>query len=101
MDRKQELLSIFADIDAGQLRLIERLIDETVFLEQRMTELRRLPMIEVHPRHPELQRSTAAARQYKECAAQYMNAVRILCRVLARTEPTAADELMKQLEGFL
>ena len=43
---------------------------------------------------------TPAAKQYKETMQSYMNAIRILCGLLAKTEPSAQDELLKRLEEF-
>lgn len=99
-ERRSELIQVFQSCDPETLKVIDRLIDEVVFLEDRMSDLRRLPFLNVHPMRPELQKSTPAARQYKECMQSYMNAIRILCGILAKTEPSAQDELLKRLEEF-
>lgn len=99
-DRRTKLNEIFADVDESEKQLIDRLLDEVVYLENRMDELKELPFIQVHPKNPALQRSTAAAKQYKECSQSYMNAIRILCGVLRKVESTAQDELLKRLEEF-
>ena len=99
-DRRKELDEIFADIEDGEKRLVNRLLDEVVFLEERMTELKTMPFIAVHPNNPNLQKSTPAAKQYKECSQSYMNAIRILCSILHKVEATAQDELLKRLEEF-
>lgn len=62
------------------------LIDEIVFLESRLDELRRLPMIRVHPSDSSKQKATPAAKQYKEFLQQYINIIRTLYRI------TGADE---------
>lgn len=98
--RRSELDAIFADIDEGMRQVIEPMLDEVVSMEIRMRELRGLPFIHVHPRRPELQRYTPAAKLYKETTQSYMNAIRILCGILAKTEPSAQDELMRRLEEF-
>lgn len=98
--RRKQLDEIFADIDANEKALIENLLDEVAYLEVRMTELKKLPFISVHPNKPELQRTTAAAKQYKECSQSYMNAVRILVSILHKVESSAQDELLKRLEEF-
>lgn len=100
MTRRQEFDEIFSACTPEQKMLIAPLIDEVVFLEMRMEELKQMPFIAVHPRNPQLQRSTPAARQYKECSQSYMNAVRILLGVLMKVEPSAADELMEKLAAF-
>ena len=98
--RKSTLKEIFADIDPGERELIDNLVDEVVYLEERMTQLKAMPFIAVHPRNPAIQRTTAAARQYKECSQSYMNAIRILLSILNKAETTAQDELLKKLEEF-
>lgn len=100
VDRRSDLIRVFESCDPETLQLIDHLIDEVVFLEDRMSELRRLPFLHVHPQKPELQKSTPAARQYKECMQSYMNAIRILCGIVSKTEPSAQDELLKRLEEF-
>lgn len=100
MTRRQEFDKIFSACTPEQKMLIAPLIDEVIFLEMRMEELKRMPFIAVHPRNPQLQRSTPAAKQYKECSQSYMNAVRIMLGVLTKVEPSAADELMEKLAAF-
>ena len=98
--RREDLERIFKDVPEGEKVLVGPLIDEVIYLEMRMEDLRRMPFIAVHPRNPQLQRSTPAAKQYKECSQSYMNAVRILLGILSKTEPSAADELMEKLAAF-
>lgn len=98
--RKQELFALFSDVEDNEKQLIDKLLDEVVFLEERMAELKRLPFLHIHPKNPSLQRVTPAARLYKECSQSYMNAVRILLSTLRKVESTAQDELLKRLEEF-
>ena len=98
--RKEELAEIFADVDAGERVLVDRLIDEVIFLEGTMADLKKKPFIQEHPRRPGVIRTTPAAKLYKESSQSYMNAVRILLNILRKTETQAADELMKKLEEF-
>lgn len=98
--RRKQLEAIFADADPSEKQLISKLLDEVVYLEMRMAELKKLPPINSHPQNPALQKSTAAAKQYKECMQSYMNALRILVNVLRKVEVTAQDELLKKLEEF-
>lgn len=98
--RRKQLNEIFADIDPNEKSLIDNLLDEVAFLEVRMTELKKLPFISVHPKNPALQKVTAAAKQYKECSQSYMNAIRILVSILHKVESSAQEELLKRLEEF-
>ena len=100
MTRRDQLEEIFKNVDEGQKQLVDRLLDEVVFLEEKMVELRKLPFVNVHPTNPALQKTTPAAKLYKECSQSYMNAIRILSSILHKVESSAQDELMKMLEEF-
>ena len=99
-ERLESLQGIFRDIDPGERVLVDQLIREVAFLEERMEELREQPFIVHHPTRPGVMKSTPAAKQYKECSQSYMNAVRILLNTLRKTQTDAADELLKRLEEF-
>ena len=80
MSRKSELLDIVkkagdGDIKAGQL------IDEIIFIEKQLEELRKLPFISVNPKNPAQQKATPASKQYKEMMQQYNNSLRLLFRL--------------------
>ena len=80
MSRKSELLDIVrkagdGDIKAGQL------IDEIIFIENQLEELRKLPFISVNPKNPAQQKATPASKQYKEMMQQYNNSLRLLFRL--------------------
>ena len=80
MSRKSELLDIVkkagdGDIKAGQL------IDEIIFIEEQLKELRKLPFISVNPKNPAQQKATPASKQYKEMMQQYNNSLRLLFRL--------------------
>lgn len=98
--RRSDLIKLFDNVDESQRELIKELIDEVVFLENKMTELKALPFISVHPRKSALQKTTAAAKLYKECSQSYMNAIRILLSLLNKNESDKKDELLKRLEEF-
>ena len=100
MDRRQQLDEIFKNVDSEKKQLVDKLLDEIVFLESRMNELKQLPFINVNPKNPAQQKTTAAAKLYKECSQSYMNAIRILAGILHKVENTAQDELMKMLSEF-
>lgn len=80
MNRKQELLSLIKGGAQDELKA-RQLIDEIVFLEQQMTELKKHPFIAVNPKNPAMQKPTAASRQYKEFLQQYNNSLRLLLRI--------------------
>ncbi len=80
MDRKKEFLSLLKDGTQDELKA-RQLIDEIVFLEQQMSDLKRYPFIAVNPKNPAQQKPTAASRQYKEFLQQYNNSLRLLLRI--------------------
>jgi len=100
VDRRKQLDNIFKNVSDEEKQLVDRLIDEVIFLEQQMNELKELPFISVHPDKPNLQKVTPAAKLYKECSQSYMNAVRILLSILHKVETSAQDELLNMLEEF-
>lgn len=82
MERIEELRNVFKDVDAGKRIVIDKLIDEAVFLEGQMTMLKKYPFIKFHPTNPELQKITAAGKQYREYLQTYTNIIDKLARAL-------------------
>lgn len=76
MDRKKELLELVGDdVKAAQL------VEEIMFIEEQLVELKKMPFINVNPKNPMQQKSTPAAKQYKELLQQYNNCLRLLFRL--------------------
>lgn len=75
-ERKKELLECISN-DAALVPLV----DEVVFLEGKLEELKKLPFLKIHPENPTLQKATPAAKLYKELLQQYTNCIKILERV--------------------
>ena len=100
MDRKQELLDIFKDVDENTIHLILPLIDEVVYMEEMMRNLKKLPFIRVHHKNSSKQETTPAGKQYKEFSQSYMNAIRILNSILNKVDSNAENELLKKLADF-
>ncbi len=89
MSRRDELISI---VPEDSLELVTSVIDDVVFLEERLTELKKLPFIQVNPKNPMQQRSTPASKQYKEFLQQYINAVKMIEGVIYRDKRLEGDE---------
>ena len=100
VDRKNEIFSLFEHVDDEEKKLLTPLIENVVFLEKRMSDLREMPFVRVNPKNPLLQKTTPAAKLYKECMQSYMNAIRILLNTLRKVESSAADELLERLKEF-
>lgn len=100
MTRKDEIKALLSSADKNERELVDGLIDEMLFLEQRMQELKKEPFIVHHPKKRELTKATPAAKQYKECSQSYINAVRVLLSVLRKSDVSAQDELLEKLKGY-
>lgn len=86
MERSAELHEIFKGIDESKQKIVAPLIDEAVYLEQQMTELKKYPFIKTHPQNPNLQKVTAAGKQYREFLQTYTNIIDKLCRIYGKEE---------------
>lgn len=80
MGRKEEILNYLKKQGCENEELIERTVEEMIYLEEKMKELKGLPFIEVHPQNRARQRATPAAKMYKEFLQQYTNIIKILQR---------------------
>ena len=89
MSRRDELVSI---IPEDSLELVSSVIDDVIFLEERLTELKKLPFIQVHPQDATKQRSTPASKQYKEFLQQYINCIKMIEGVIYRDKRLEGDE---------
>ena len=81
MGRKEDLEKIVYKENSGNDIKACELIEEIIFLEEQMKELKKLPFIKVHPIDPSVQKATPAAKLYKECMQQYNNSLRLLLRI--------------------
>lgn len=81
MGRKEELLQIVCKDGMNNDVKAKQLVDEIVFIEEQLVELRKLPFININPKNPMQQKTTPAAKQYKELLQQYNNSLRLLLRL--------------------
>lgn len=96
MTRKEELLKLLNnDIT------YEPLITEMVYLESQLDELRNLPKIKVCPTDKSRQKTTPAAKLYKEYLQQYTNIVRILIKVTGADETEEDSPLRKWMSEHI
>lgn len=76
MNRREELLDYLGTrVDPA---FAASLVDEVVFLEGELKNLKQFPFIKVHPQNPAIQKSTSAAKLYTQLSAQYNSAIRTL-----------------------
>ena len=78
MTRREELESTILENNRSKCK---KLIDEVLFMEARLEELKKLPQLKVDEKNPIRQKATPAAKQYKEMLQQYNNTLRLLYRI--------------------
>lgn len=81
MSRKEELIHIVCKDGTNNDIKATQLIDEIIFIEEQLIFLKTLPFININPKNPMQQKTTPAAKQYKELLQQYNNSLRLLLRL--------------------
>lgn len=89
MSRYDEVMTLIPEEAEDLLR---NTVEEIVFIEERLKELKKLPFIKVHPEYPELQKPTPAAKMYKELLQQYNNCIKLVESVIYRDKKMDQDE---------
>jgi len=79
-DREKQLLDYIGS-SGGAKDTYRPLVEQIVFLEGQLDELRALPFIRVHPSDPARQKPTPAARQYRELLSQYTACIKVLGKI--------------------
>lgn len=100
MDRATELQEIFKGVDETKQKIVAPLINEAVFLEGQMSELKKYPFIKFHPTNPNLQKVTAAGKQYREFLQTYTNVIDKLARMYGREDGEEESPLRAYLKGI-
>ena len=89
MNRREELAAL---IPADSLGLVGNTLDQIVFHEGRLEELKALPFIQVHYKDPMKQRTTPAAKMYKEFLQQYVNCIKLIEYVIYKDKRLDTEE---------
>lgn len=90
MSRKEQLVAL---VPADSLELVNDVIDEVIFLEGKLEELKALPFIQINPKNSMQQRSTPAAKMYKEFLQQYINCIKMIEYVIYKEKRLEGDEV--------
>lgn len=96
MNRKDDLINIINKSGADNEIKAAQLIDEIVFIEEQLVELKKLPFIRVSKRNPAIQETTPASKQYKELLQQYNNCLRILFRISGEQEENEEESPLRK-----
>ncbi len=91
MERKAQLMKLLENNPNKDT--LGFLVDDIVFLEDKLNALKQLPFIRVHPDNQERQKPTPACRQYKELLQQYNNCLKILLHATNSTDEQADSPL--------
>ena len=95
-DRKAELMQTICKQGETDRIKAERLVDEVVFIEKQLEELKKLPFIKINPKDPTQQKATPAAKQYKELLQQYNNTMKLLLKISGDLNETEEDSPLRQ-----
>ena len=90
MSRKEQLVAL---VPEDSLDLVNDVIDEVIFLEGKLTELKALPFIQFNPKNPMQQRNTPAAKMYKEFLQQYINCIKMIEYVIYKEKRLEGEEV--------
>ena len=90
MSRQEELMALVPE-DSNDL--VKNVVDEIVFLEVKLTELKKMPFIQIHPTDPCVQRNTPASKMYKELLQQYVNCIKVVEAVIYRDKKLEGEEV--------
>ena len=100
MERKEELLQLICKNGSKNDIKAKQLIDEIMFIEQQLIELRKLPFMNVNPNNPMQQKATPASKQYKEFLQQYNNSLKLLFKLSGDIGESEEDSpLRKWIKG--
>lgn len=91
MSRRDELSTI-----VGENKVLAPLVDEIIFLEEKLAEYRALPFIRVNPNNPAQHKMTPAHKAYKELLQQYTNCVKVLDRAVNGSDQSDEDSPLRQ-----
>lgn len=90
MSRYDELMELIPD---DSKELVKDIIEQIIFLESKLQELKKLPFLEIHPTDSSKQRNTPASKQYKEFLQQYINCIKVLESIIYRDKRLEGEEV--------
>lgn len=92
-ERVDELMALFDD--EAVRTVVRPLVEELADVEDRIQEVKKLPLIRVHPEDPSIQKSTAAGRLYHTLLAKQTDIVRMLLRQLGKSGDGGEDSPLR------
>lgn len=98
MTRYEKLKEIVSKVDEDKAAVIEPLLSDIIFMEERLATLRTMTHIRVSKKNPDVQQVTPAGKLYKETMQAYLNALKVIQTTLSRFAQEEADEFEKWLQ---
>lgn len=96
--RLVELKKIFENVEEDKKTLVSFAIEELVFIEKKLTQLKKYPFTLYNKRTGET-RTTAAGKQFKELEQSYLNCLKVLANVLKNSTGEEEDEFDKWVKS--
>ena len=78
LQRKNEITAVISEVGETELKILDPLLNDIVFLEEQLEELKQYPFINVNKNNPVQQKTTPAGKQYKELLQQYINCLKVI-----------------------
>lgn len=78
MDKKKRLKELNDFVGNDKVIFLRNLIDDIVYMEERLEELKKLPFIKVNPKNKEQQKKTESSKLYLSLMAQYTQDIKAL-----------------------
>ena len=97
--RKTEITDAIGDVSEAELKIIDPLLNDIVFLEGKLDELKQYPFIDVNKDNPVRQKTTPAGKQYKELLQQYINCLKVIISLIGDQNVSEDSPLRKWLKS--
>ncbi len=78
MDKKKRLKELNDFVGKDKVIFLHNLIDDIIYMEERLEQLRALPFIRVNPKNKEQQKKTESSKLYLSVMAQYTQDLKAL-----------------------
>lgn len=96
MSRIDELNKIFEGANENVKTIVSPMLDELVFIEEQLKELRTKPFIKYHPNDSTQQKQTPAGKLYRDLLAQEKDIVRILCSQIHKGSDDTGESPLRE-----
>ena len=85
MDKKKRLKELNDFVGKDKVIFLHNLIDDIVYMEERLEELKKLPFISVNPKNKKQQKKTESSKLYLSVMAQYTQDLKALSYMAGKT----------------